>query len=339
MTARITCSMSRMVVPSARLSSRNTATIWSHSVGRNPAITSSSSSNFGRVASARATSSRLRSGNVSERAGRSGFAPSPSRSRILAAAARALAAWRSRRKAPTMTLSSTDKPAKGLTIWKVRPMPAAQISSGRSPWMARPANRISPVSGAYTPAIMLKVVVLPAPLGPISPLISPSGTANEASRTARKPRNAFEIAFTSSIKLQPPGERRPDAVRQEHDHDEQHDAVEHLLHARDLPAQRREELGDAVGEQRQDCRAEDRAEERAEAADDRPEADLDRAADIEDRRGEEVVVVEGEEHPRHRGHGGAQRDRVQLPAKSVDSKGLRRFLVLADRPPVIPWPG
>ena len=45
--------------------SRKVATMRSVSVGRRPAITSSSSSNFGSVASARATSSRLRSGNVS----------------------------------------------------------------------------------------------------------------------------------------------------------------------------------------------------------------------------------------------------------------------------------
>ena len=32
-----------------------------------------------------------------------------------------------------MTLSSTESPAKGFTIWKVRPMPAAQTWSGRSP--------------------------------------------------------------------------------------------------------------------------------------------------------------------------------------------------------------
>ena len=38
------------------------------SVGRRPAITSSSSRSFGSVASARATSSRLRSGNVSAEA-------------------------------------------------------------------------------------------------------------------------------------------------------------------------------------------------------------------------------------------------------------------------------
>ena len=41
--------------------------------GRRPAITSSSSSSLGRVASARATSSRLRSGRVSEEAGRCAF--------------------------------------------------------------------------------------------------------------------------------------------------------------------------------------------------------------------------------------------------------------------------
>ena len=63
MTARITCSISRMVRPSA-LSSRRMAIIRSVSVGRNPAITSSSSSSLGSVASARATSSRLRSGSV-----------------------------------------------------------------------------------------------------------------------------------------------------------------------------------------------------------------------------------------------------------------------------------
>src|SRR4051794_25890241 len=238
-----------------------------------------------------------------------------------------------------MTLSSTESPANGFTIWNVRPMPAAQTWSGRRPWISSLLKTTLPVSGAYTPAMMLKIVVLPAPLGPISPLISPSGTANDASRTARRPRNAFEIVFTSSIELEPPGEGRPDAMRQKHDHDEEHDAVEHLLHARDLPAERREELGDAVGEQRQDCGAEDRAEQRAEPADDRPEDDLDGTADIEDLLGEEVVVVEGEEHPGHCGHGGAERNRVQLPAERVDPQGLRRLLVFADRLPVVPGLG
>ena len=58
-------------MPDSALSRRNAATISSVSVGRSPAITSSSSSSFGWVASARATSSRLRSGSVRLDAGRS----------------------------------------------------------------------------------------------------------------------------------------------------------------------------------------------------------------------------------------------------------------------------
>src|SRR6185503_9259336 len=77
-------------------------------------------------------------------------------------------------------------------------------------------------------------------------------------------------------------ERRPDAVRQEHDDEQHHDAVEHLLDARNLPAQGAEDLRDAVGEDGQHRRAEDRAEQGADAADDRPEDDLNRAADVED---------------------------------------------------------
>ena len=79
-TARMTCSISRMVMPRTALRSRSTCTIRSTSVGRRPAITSSSSRRRGPVASARATSSRLRSGSVSEAAGWPRLAARPSRS-------------------------------------------------------------------------------------------------------------------------------------------------------------------------------------------------------------------------------------------------------------------
>src|SRR6187402_170976 len=106
--------------------------------------------------------------------------------------------------------------------------------------------------------MMLKMVVLPAPFGPIRPLMLPAGTSNDASLTARSPRKDFETWRTSSTDLQPLRNRRPDAVRQEHHHRQQHQAVEHLLDARDLPAERGERLGDAVGEQREHRGAEDR---------------------------------------------------------------------------------
>src|SRR5688500_16089655 len=260
-----------MVRPSRPWRSRTPSPIWSHSAGRSPAITSSSSSRRGRVASARATSSRLRSGRVSEDAGNAALASRLSFFRMEWERARALAAVRSRRKAPTMTLSSTVRPAKGLTSWKVRPMPAAQTWSGRSPSMRFFSNTISPASGAYTPAMTLKMVVLPAPLGPISPLMLPSGISKEASCTARRPRKDFETCLTSSMDFQLPSNRRPDAVGQEHHHHQQDQSVEHLLDAGDLPAQRGERLGDAVGEQGQHGGAEDRPEEGADAADHRAE--------------------------------------------------------------------
>src|SRR5689334_17595522 len=186
--------------------------------------------------------------------------------------------------------------------------------------------------------MMLKMVVLPAPFGPIRPLMSPAGTVNDASRTARSPRNDFEMFLTSSIELQSPRDGGPDAMRKKHDHDEQHYAVENLLHAGNFPAQGGEELGDAVGKEREHCGTEDRAEEGAQAADDRAEDDLDRAADVEDLLGEEVVVVESEEHARHRGHRRGERHCVHLPAEGIDPQGLRRFLVLADRLPVVAGP-
>src|SRR3954471_8663700 len=54
---------------------------------------------------------------------------------------------------------------------------------------------------------MLKMVVLPAPFGPMRPLMSPSGSSNDAAFTARRPRNDFEIARTSSSAMAPPAEK------------------------------------------------------------------------------------------------------------------------------------
>src|SRR3954468_11186144 len=54
---------------------------------------------------------------------------------------------------------------------------------------------------------MLKMVVLPAPFGPMRPLMSPSGSSNDAAFTARRPRNDFEIARTSSSAIAPPAEK------------------------------------------------------------------------------------------------------------------------------------
>src|SRR6266581_2406257 len=196
-------------------------------------------------------------------------------------------------------------------------------------------NFIFPASGAKTPATMLKMVVLPAPFGPIRALMPPSGTSKDASETALRPRKDLERFRTSSMQLQLFRNEGPNPIGQEHDHRQQHDAVEHLLDAGDFPAERGESFGDAVGKEREHGGAEDRAEEGADAADHRPEDQLDRAVDAEDLLGEKIVVVEGEKHAGKGGHRRADGDREHLPAEAVDAERLRGFLVLADGLPVI----
>src|SRR4051812_50104597 len=56
---------------------------------------------------------------------------------------------------------------------------------GVSPLISAPSKAIVPPSGAYSPAMQLNVVLLPEPLGPIRPRISPSFTSNETLLTAR----------------------------------------------------------------------------------------------------------------------------------------------------------
>ena len=73
------------------------------------------------MASARASSRRLRWPVESVRAGASAFSPSPTRSSSVAARApRACRTSRVRVSAPTITLSSTVSPAKGRSFWNVR---------------------------------------------------------------------------------------------------------------------------------------------------------------------------------------------------------------------------
>jgi len=54
--------------------------------------------------------------------------------------------------------------------------PSATISCGGSPPMSRPPNRIVPVRARTQPEMVMSVVVLPAPLAPMSVTISPPST-------------------------------------------------------------------------------------------------------------------------------------------------------------------
>src|SRR5580698_4689275 len=106
-----------------------------------------------------------------------------------------------------MTFSSTVMSSNVIGTWKVRPMPARAWASGEARVMSAPSNRMRPVVGSVSPAMQLKKVDLPAPFGPISPMISPSATDRSAPATAWKLPNALETLVASSSMGAPPALR------------------------------------------------------------------------------------------------------------------------------------
>src|SRR5208283_3565883 len=59
------------------------------------------------------------------------------------------------------------------TCWNVRAMPRRAMASALRPAIDSPQNAIVPWVNGSAPQIRLNIVLLPAPLGPISPRISP----------------------------------------------------------------------------------------------------------------------------------------------------------------------
>src|SRR5262245_4636411 len=65
-------------------------------------------------------------------------------------------------------------------------MPRWQTASGVSPAISCSLKRMDPAVGVTAPETQLKHVVLPEPLGPMSPRISPAFTSNETPLSAVK---------------------------------------------------------------------------------------------------------------------------------------------------------
>src|SRR5512139_996386 len=96
-----------------------------------------------------------------------------------------------------MAFSSTVRSPNGLESWKVRAIFRCEISQGCSPARLSPLKRTSPVSGGKYPAIMLNAVVFPAPLGPMSPRISPGSSVKLKPLTAWLPPKDLLMFLTS----------------------------------------------------------------------------------------------------------------------------------------------
>ena len=87
-----------------------------------------------------------------------------------------------------------------LTCWKVLLTPRLTISCGGALSTVLPSTEIVPPVEVSTPVIRLKVVLLPAPLGPIRATISRAWTSKETSLTAMTPPNclrAFSICSST----------------------------------------------------------------------------------------------------------------------------------------------
>ena len=83
-------------------------------------------------------------------------------------------------------------------FWNVRAIPRPATTSGRRPMSDSPFHLMSPRCGRYTWLIVLKIDVLPAPLGPMMANSSPGWTLNDTSSIAITPPNRNPISSTSN---------------------------------------------------------------------------------------------------------------------------------------------
>ncbi len=86
--------------------------------------------------------------------------------------------------AATIRLSRTESLTNTCSVWNVRPMPRRESSSGDMPVMSSPQNSTPPEVGLIWPRMLLNSVVLPEPLGPMTPTISPGPTDRLTPSTA-----------------------------------------------------------------------------------------------------------------------------------------------------------
>src|SRR5690606_38751475 len=127
----------------------------------------------------------------------------------------------------------------GCTTWKARPRPRWQRWNEGSLVMSVPSSSMVPVLGSNSPERRFKVVVLPAPLGPMIAKISPRSTSNERPPTAARPpklrprsvalrSGSATCRLLSALARQSP-EEPDDAAWHEQNRDDQHHAVGHQV--------------------------------------------------------------------------------------------------------------
>ena len=190
-----------------------------------------------------------------------------------------------------------------------------------------------PVVGSVSPARQLKKVDLPAPFGPIRPMISPSSIVRSAPATARRLPKVFETFSRAKQHRSPPEFRR--------------DAVPHLVQPARLEARDHhddaaiEDVGEAgaaaaepgVGgglQRDQDDGADQRAVQRAGAAERRDDHHLHRDQDAEPALRIDEAGLDRVERARDRREGRAQHQRIELGAPHRHAERARGALARLD---------
>src|SRR3954447_7392012 len=98
----------------------------------------------------------------------------------------------------TWTFSRTVSEPNASSRWNVRPIPILARLSTVAPVMSTPLNRTRPLVGGCSPLMTLNSVVLPAPFGPMRPVIEPGSADSDASLTAVMPPKRTVTPVTSS---------------------------------------------------------------------------------------------------------------------------------------------
>ena len=101
--------------------------------------------------------------------------------------------------APSFMFSITLSRVSALVSWKVRTIPSRATSCAATLRRLWPSKVPDPVSATSNPVIRLKKVVLPAPLGPISEVMTPRWISRWSTSTAISPPNARRTWSTTRI--------------------------------------------------------------------------------------------------------------------------------------------
>src|SRR5262245_45981841 len=167
----------------------------STSVGFRPLIASSISSTRGAMARARASSTFFRSWRFRLAMDESRRAPRPTSSSISEGSV--CLSFCDPKTEPMATFSSTVMLWNERGVCRVRAIPIRAMACVLSPVRSRPPKSTLPLEGRSTPDSRLSSVVLPAPLGPIRPTISPAAAPKLTSFSAAVPPKCLLSACAS----------------------------------------------------------------------------------------------------------------------------------------------